>query len=166
MVLFKKKRREQEEPHFEIQITALIDTLIILVIFLLKTTSVEILQMEREAETNLPLVSEGNKRSINSKLRLSINKDGLFWNGEKVIVANNFELATTSETGWQNLSQKMKSSAAEVEEKAEKESKKFDGDFFLEADKETPYPLLSKALATAKKNGLKNIKFVGVRYHY
>ena len=166
MKIFKRKRKPQEDGHFDIQITALIDTLIILVIFLLKTTSVEILEMERESEINLPVVAEGNKKNINSNLKLSINQNGVFWNGEKVVGANGFKLIGAVEKDWLLLSSKMKASATKVEGIAKKESKKFDGDFFLEADKETPYPLLNRALTTAKKNGLKNIKFVGIRYHY
>jgi biopolymer transport protein ExbD len=163
----KFRKSEHEETNFELQITALIDTLVIILIFMLKTTAMESLEIEQQKDLNIPMVNDGVTENTGSKnARLSINGAGVYWNGAQIITTENFQaISQDSKVGgkaWTQLSAVIQEAAKTA---SEGQTEKFQGKLMLEADKNTPYPLLDQALKVARQHGYKDILFVGARYN-
>ena len=164
----RKKKNSLVDSNFDLQITALIDTLVILLIFMLKSTSMQSLEIETEADLVIPMVNDG-KSTASAESRLSINSDGLFWNGEQFIVTENFRSIRgdqkATSTQWKDFSIAVSTSANSEKEKYEAAGKKFVGKIYIEADRDTPYTLLDRALKVAHQHGYMDIRFVGARYN-
>lgn len=163
---FGKKFRKSrpEETNFELQITALIDTLVIILIFMLKTTAMESLEADQQKNLVVPMVNDGVSQSADREARLSISGDGLFWNGQQMIRTENFQPSgPEARQGGEQWS----AFTAVIEKTAEqqKAENRFAGKLLLEADRNTPYPLLDHALKLARQHGFKDIRFVGARYN-
>lgn len=145
------KRKKHLESNFELQITALVDTLVIILIFMLKSVSIESLEIDIGKNISLPSVTGGV--SVGKGGRLNIATDGVTWNDTKI-----FEGSGTNK-GWADLSNAIGETV-----KKEKTEKIFDGTLLLQADKNTPFPILQQALRAAKNHGYKDIRFVGMKY--
>lgn len=159
---FRKVRHE--ETNFELQITALIDTLVIILIFMLKTTAMESLEVEQQKNLVIPMVNDGISQSADKEARLSISGDGLFWNGQQMVHTENFQAVTPgAKAGGQEWSQF--STVIQQTAEQQKSENRFGGKLLLEADRNTPYPLLDQALKLARQQGFKDIRFVGARYN-
>lgn len=156
------KKSKHAEINFELQITALIDTLVIILIFLLKSISVDTLEMEQSKNLSIPSVNQGV--STGKGARLSIGTDGISWNSAKLIPLDNFKASDSASARggqhWGELAAAIASTA-----KQEKDADTFNGALFLEADKHTPFSLMNQALHLAKQQGYKDIRFVGARYN-
>jgi biopolymer transport protein ExbD len=156
------KKSRHQEINFELQITALIDTLVIILIFLLKSISTDTLELEQSKNLASPMVSQGVSSGKGAKL--SIATDAISWNSVKHISMVQFKSTdAASSIGGQNWG----ALAAAITETAnkEKEAKTFTGAIFVEADKNTPFQLLSATLKVAKQQGYKDIRFIGARYN-
>lgn len=155
-----------EETNFELQITALIDTLVIILIFMLKTTAMESLEIEQQKNLNIPMVNDGVNQA-GKEAKLSINAEGVYWNGNQIVTTENFHyVSKDAQIGgaeWTRLSNTIEE-AAKAAQGAEG-AEKFEGKLLLEADRNTPYPLLDQALKIARQHGYKDIRFVGARYN-
>src|SRR4051812_31053553 len=77
------KKQKPLESNFELQITALVDTLVIILIFLLKSVSTDSLEIEQAKNLAMPSVMNGMTAGKGS--RLSIATDGVSWNGTKYV---------------------------------------------------------------------------------
>lgn len=154
------KKREHLEGNFELQITALIDTLVIILIFLLKSIATDTLDMEQSKGIMVPMVMNG--MTAGSGSRLEISAEGVTWNGQKYLETAGFDVkkALNGDDGWKALNTAMAASAAQ-----EKTENKFDGKLLLQADKKTPFPTLQEVLRVAKSHGYKDIRFVGAKYN-
>ena len=162
----KFRKSEHEETNFELQITALIDTLVIILIFMLKTTAMESLEIEQQKNLVIPMVNDGVSTAATRDARLSISGEGVFWNGSQIVFTENFQTITkearTGGSQWNQLSAAIQEAAKTA---AGQGSEKFEGKLLLEADRNTPYPLLDQALKVARQHGYKDIRFVGARYN-
>lgn len=160
----KFRKSEHEETNFELQITALIDTLVIILIFMLKTTAMESLETDTQKDLRIPMVHDGQMDNATKHARLSINPSGLFWNGTQLVHTDQFQAtvpaAKLGGTQWTQLASVIAETAS-----AQKAENKFEGKLLLEADRDTPYPLLDQALKVARQHGFKDIRFVGARYN-
>lgn len=145
------KRRKHLEGNFELQITALVDTLVIILIFMLKSVSIESLEIDIGKNIILPSVTGGV--SVGKGGRLNLATDGVTWNDVKV-----FDGAGQGKD-WNALSNAIGETV-----KKEKAEKTFDGTLLLQADKNTPFTVLQQALRIAKGHGYKDIRFVGTKY--
>jgi biopolymer transport protein ExbD len=154
-----KKRRPMDSA-FELQITALIDTLVIILIFLLKSIATDTLDVEQSKGITMPMVNNGMTAGKGS--RLDISAEAVSWNGQKFLDTKGFDLKkpVNGEDGWNALHSAM---AATVQK--EQADKTFDGKLLLQADKHTPFPALQEILKAAKSHGYKDIRFVGAKYN-
>ncbi len=154
--LFKKSTHL--ESNFELQITALVDTLVIILIFLLKSMATDSLDMDQGKTLKIPSITGGI--STGEGNRLMISTEGIHWNNQKYVPLEHFSKAKTSTAEWKQFSSAIASSVKE-----EKEKNEFKGVLFLQADKEAPYSLVQEALGYAKTQGYKDIRFVGAKYN-
>ena len=156
--IFKKHR--PLESNFELQITALIDTLVIILIFLLKSIATDTLDVEQARNMHIPMVVNGMTAGKGS--RLDISTDAVSWNGQKYLELKAFDTKkpVNGEDGWKALNTAI---AATVSQ--ETADKTFDGKLLLQADKLTPFPALQEVLKAAKSHGYKDIRFVGAKYN-
>lgn len=148
------------ESNFELQITALIDTLVIILIFLLKSIATDTLDVEQAKAMRIPMVFNGMTTGKGS--RLDISAGGVSWNGQKYLELNEFDVKkpVNGEDGWKALHSAI--AATVTQEQADKT---FDGKLLLQADKGTPFPALQEILKAAKSHGYKDIRFVGAKYN-
>lgn len=154
------RRRGHMESNFELQITALIDTLVIILIFLLKSISVDTLEMDTAKKLATPMVNGGV--STGKGAYLSLSQEAISWNKVNIVAYDNFAAKDKENQiggkNWQELSAAIAQTA-----KDQKAAGEFDGKIFLQADKKTPYPILLQTLKLAKDNGYKDIRFVGAK---
>ncbi len=165
----KFRKTDHEQSNFELQITALIDTLVILLIFMLKTTALESLELNQTKDLYIPMVHDGISTS-SKEAHLSISKDGVFWNGDQFVFTEKFQPtennSRVTSTQWTQFSQAIAQSAKEKQEQEQAAAEEeFKGRLYLEADKNTPFPMLDRALKVARRHGFKDIRFVGARYN-
>jgi biopolymer transport protein ExbD len=155
---FKKSRHL--ESNFELQITALIDTLVIILIFLLKSIATDTLEVEQGKHMTLPMVFNGMTTGKGS--RLDITAEGVSWNGQLYLETQAFDVKkpVNGSDGWKALN-----TAIDATVKQEQSDKTFDGKLLLQADKKTPFPTLQEVLRVAKSHGYKDIRFVGAKYN-
>jgi len=146
------------ESNFELQITALVDTLVIILIFLLKSMATDSLELDSANNLKIPSLISGISTGTGN--RLSISADAISWNNNKFVNLERFVTNTNNKIEWQNLNAIIAEAV-----KAEKDSKTFTGKLFLQADKNAPYSLVQEALKTAKLHGYKDIRFVGAKYN-
>ncbi len=154
------KRRRPQESAFELQITALIDTLVIILIFMLKSVATDSLEIEQGKGITMPMVNNG--MSTGNGSRLDISAEAVSWNGQKYLDLNAFNVKkpVNGEDGWKALH-----AAIDATVKQEQADKTFDGKLLLQADKQTPFPALQELLRAAKSHGYKDIRFVGAKYN-
>ncbi len=151
------RKRKPLESNFELQITALIDTLVIILLFMLKSISMESLEVETGKGITMPTVQNG--MTAGNGARLYVATDGVSWNSQKLVNWDTYANAQKAPSQeWTSLSQAM---AEQV--KKEKEDKVFEGKLLLQADKDVPYPVLQQALRTARNQGYKDIRLVGAK---
>jgi len=154
------KKSKHLESNFELQITALIDTLVIILIFLLKSIATDTLDVQQSKGMTLPMVQNGISTGVGS--RLDITADGVSWNGQKYVTLKGFDVKRplNGDDGWKALHTAIAATAAR-----ETADKKFDGKLLLQADKGTPFPALQEVLRAAKSHGYKDIRFVAAKYN-
>lgn len=155
------KKSKPLESNFELQITALIDTLVIILIFLLKSIATDTLQVEEGKDIKIPSVVNGLTGAANPN-RLDISENSVSWNGQAYVEMKNFDLKKplNGSDGIKALNTALKTSAEQ-----EKASNSFDGKLLLQADKSTPFPVLQEVLKIAKSYGYKDIRFVGAKFN-
>lgn len=154
------KRRGHQESAFELQITALIDTLVIILIFLLKSIATDTLDLEQSKGITMPMVVNGMTTGAGN--RMDISAEAVSWNGTKFIEMQAFDIKKplNGADGWKGLETAIAASVAQ-----EKADQKFEGKLLLQADKKTPFPVLQEVLRVAKSHGYKDIRFVGAKYN-
>lgn len=154
------KRRKHAESNFELQITALVDTLVIILLFMLKSVASESLELEQEKGIAVPMVFNG--MSTGTGNRLDISSEVVSWNGEDLIQMKDFDVKNpvNGQEGWKALNSAI---AATVQK--EKAENKFDGKLMFQADKKTPFPAMQEVLRAAKAHGYRDIRFVGAKYN-
>jgi biopolymer transport protein ExbD len=154
------KRRKHLESNFELQITALVDTLVIILIFMLKSVATDSLELETSKGITVPMVVNGMTAGKGS--RLDISAEGVSWNGQKYLETQGFDVKKplNGQDGWKALETAIAATVAQ-----EKTDQTFDGKLMLQADKKTPFPALQEVLRVAKGHGYKDIRFVGAKYN-
>ena len=154
------KRKAHAESAFELQITALIDTLVIILIFLLKSIATDTLDIEQSKGITMPMVFNGMTAGAGN--RVDISAEAVSWNGQKFIEMKAFDIKKplNGADGWKGLETAMSASAEK-----DKEDKENGGKLLVQADKHTPFPVIQEVLKVAKSHGYKDIRFVGAKYN-
>lgn len=154
------RKHRHQDSNFELQITALIDTLVIILIFLLKSMATESLEVENSKGITVPMVNNGLTDAKGS--RLDVSAEGVSWNGQRYLETTGFDVKkpVNGADGWSALN-----AAISATVKQEQADKTFDGKLLLQADKHTPFPALQELLRAAKSHGYKDIRFVGAKYN-
>lgn len=152
------RKSKHHESNFELQITALIDTLVIILLFLLKSISSESLELEQSKGITMPMVQNGISTGVGS--RLDISAEGVSWNGQTYVQTKDFDVKkpVNGADGWKALDVAINATVNQ-----EKTENKFDGKLMLQADKKTPFPVLQEVLRVAKSHGYKDIRFVAAK---
>lgn len=155
------RRRKHQESNFELQITALVDTLVIILIFMLKSVATDSLELETSKGITVPMVVNGMTAGVKGG-RLDISAEGVSWNGQKYLETQGFDVKKplNGADGWKALDTAIAASVAQ-----EKADQTFEGKLLLQADKKTPFPVLQEVLRVAKGHGYKDIRFVGAKYN-
>jgi biopolymer transport protein ExbD len=154
------KKRKHLESNFELQITALVDTLVIILIFMLKSVATDSLELETSKGITVPMVVNGMTAGKGG--RLDISAEGVSWNGQKYLETEGFDVKKpiNGPDAWKALDTAIAASVAQ-----EKADENFEGKLLLQADKKTPFPVLQEVLRVAKSHGYKDIRFVGAKYN-
>lgn len=154
------KKHKPLESNFELQITALIDTLVIILIFLLKSIATDTLDVEQAKNMHIPMVMNGLTDGKGS--RLDITSEAVTWNGQKFLDLKGFDMKhpLNGEDGLKALNTAIAATVTQGQA-----DKSFDGKLFVQADKATPFPALQELLRIAKSHGYKDIRFVGAKYN-
>jgi biopolymer transport protein ExbD len=152
------RRRKHQESNFELQITALVDTLVIILIFMLKSAATDSLEIEQPKGMIMPSVLNGMSAATGN--RLDITSEGVAWNGQRLLqtAEYNVKKPINGEEGWKALGAAIAATVAD-----EKSQQKFEGKVFLQADKTTPFPVIQEVLKVAKSHGYKDIRFVAAK---
>ncbi len=155
----KSKRRLQEEGG--LTITSLMDMMTIILVFLLKSYSVEDIQVNPEGDLELPMSSSTKEPEVSVNVvvsRLSISVDGV-----KVIDVENSEVAEEYKRGpiisplYDTLQEKADDAKAVA---ARNPSQPFKGRLLLQCDKSTEFSLLREVMYTAGQAQFGEFKFV------
>lgn len=152
------KKSKPLESNFELQITALIDTLVIILIFLLKSIATDTLEIEQGKGIIMPSVINGMTAAKGS--RLEISPTAISWNGQSFVEMKDFDLHNPI-NGKEGIAALNAAISATAEN--EKKEKSFDGKLLLQADKNAPFPVLQEVLKIAKSYGYKDIRFIGAK---
>jgi biopolymer transport protein ExbD len=158
--MFKKVRHT--ETNFELQITALIDTLVIILIFLLKTISMESLEASAAKGLTAPTVSNGYTTGEGS--RLVISREIIQWNSKDCLKTTDVigKDLRAAQGEWSKLASAIKQSQKETKDETSKEKA---AKLFLQADRSIPFYVIQNAIHVARQYGFKDIQFIGAKYN-
>lgn len=161
--LFGKPKRAEQD--FYLQITSMIDTLVIILVFMLMTVGSGSVNLEMAGGIKLPWVNQG--ADLPQGVKLIAKVDGIYLDQEKILPMVNATLpnSLTSEDGRKivPLFQKLMQLAAESKKAAEKSKVKFEGKVLLQADKQIPLKTVKQILYTAARAGYNDFKFAVIR---
>lgn len=158
----KRKRGEQD---FYLQITSLIDTLVIILVFMLMTVGSGSVNLEMADKIKLPWSAQG--ADLTQGLKLIARMDGITLENEAVVPLTDGAPARAALAEDSRkiipLFQKMAEKARESQKQAQKSGVKFDGTVLLQADKALPIKTVKQILYTAARAGYNDFKFAVVR---
>jgi biopolymer transport protein ExbD len=146
-------RDRKPSIHADLNLTPMIDTLIVMLIFLVKSYSVTPSYLTPTQSIELSRTS--SKESAPDKPALIIGKDGILLNGQVLIAfKNGVPVRDFSKDAF----------IPELKEKLDKmktADPDFSGTLILQADKSIPFHVLRPILRTAGVSGFYDIKFAG-----
>ncbi|MEW6056237.1 MAG: biopolymer transporter ExbD [Bdellovibrionota bacterium] len=161
--MFGKRRRGDQD--FPLQITSLIDTLVIILVFMLMTVGSGSINLEPASNIILPWSSQGAELTQGVKLIAKTN--GIYIDQELIVPLQNAVTpgGTTSENGKKivHLFTKLATIARDSKSAAEKSGVKFEGKILFQADKSIPLKTVKQVLYTAARAGFNDFKFAVIR---
>lgn len=161
--IFGKKRRAEQD--FYLQITSMIDTLVIILVFMLMTVGSGSVNLEPAAGIALPWSTQGAE--LTQGLKLIAKADGITLEETPIVPLQNGTVAGSalSENNKKivPLFQKMQEKALESRKAAEKTGVKFEGKVLVQADKSIPLKTIKQVLYTAARAGYNDFKFAVVK---
>ena len=160
--LFKKARRGESD--FYLQITSMIGTIVIILVFMLMTVGSGSVNLEAASNITLPWSHQGAE--LPQGLKLVAKADGVYIDQEKVSpLQNGLPVGgTTAESGKKLVPffQKL-SLLANESKKAAGEKVKFEGKILFQADKNIPLKTIKQILYTSARAGYNDFKFAVIR---
>lgn len=158
-------RRKRGEQDFILNITSLIDTLVIILVFMLMTVGSGSVNLEMASGLTLPWSSNGAE--LPQGVKLIAKADGIYLDEEKIVMLSNATVpsAITAEAGRKivPLFQRLASLAADSQKQATKSGVKFEGKVLFQADKAVPLKTIKQVLYTAGRAGFNDFKFAVIR---
>lgn len=159
------KKLKRGEQDFYLQVTSLIDTLVIILVFMLMTIGSGSVNLEMASNIKLPWSTLGGE--LTQGLKVIVRLDGITVDEKGVVPMKNGEIAAsaTAESGHKivPLFQTLAAKAQESKKAAEKTGVKFEGKVLLQADKTIPLKTVKQVLYTAARAGYNDFKFAVVR---
>lgn len=160
MALFGKKIRRGQQD-FYLQITSLIDTLVIILVFMLMTVGTGSVNLEMASNIALPWAHAGAE--LPQGVKLVAKLDGIYIDQEKIVPMKDGVVPSdgVSEGGKKivGLFQRMAKLAAESKKAADESKVKFEGKVLMQADKEVPLKTVKQVLYSAARAGYNDFKF-------
>lgn len=150
------KKHNTDPGTVKLNLTSMMDMFTIILVFLLKTFSTEGMLINPSDNLTLPLSSV--EKSAEVALDLVISKEWVMVNHEPVEQVDNILLQR--ELIIQNLLNKLEIYAREAKLMEERYGKKFSGKVTIQGDKDIPYKLLVKVMATCGKAEYPNMRLV------
>lgn len=167
MAGFLKKSRRGEQ-NFELQITSLIDTLVIILVFMLMTVGTGSVNLEMASNITLPWATNG--ADLPQGLKLVAKVDGIYLDQELVAPLKDAKTPSNllSEGGRKivPLYQKLALMAQESKKQAaasKNGSVKFEGKVLFQADKKVPLKTVKQVMYSAARAGYNDFKFAVIR---
>jgi len=161
--MFGKKLRRGEQD-FYLQITSMIDTLVIILVFMLMTLGGSNIELDPASGITLPWSTQGSE--LTQGLKLVAKPDGVYIDQEKIAPLENgtANRAVMAEAGRKivPLFQKL-AVLAQQSKKAAGAKVKFEGKILFQADKNIPLKTIKQILYTSARAGYNDFKFAVVR---
>ena len=153
------KKHDTDPGQVRLNLTSMMDMFTIILVFLLKTYSTEGLLIQ--PSDNLTLPSSSIERSAEVGLDLVVSKESIAINHEEVEKVSS--ALNQDELIIQNLLEKLQLYAREAKRMEVQYGTKFSGKVTIQGDKEIPYRLLVKVMATCGKAEYPNMRLVVYR---
>jgi biopolymer transport protein ExbD len=159
-------RQRHDSSAYELQLTAMVDMMTIILIFLLNTYSTSSVQLTPADRLNLPASFSSNPPI--EALKLVVAKHGIYLDDEKIIdlnegALNPKDVDTKDQQFIRALFTALDKQAQKTKDIAAKnEDMKFDGKIIIQVDRAVSYKVLKKALYTAAIAGYNDAKFAAV----
>lgn len=154
------KRKKMEDPN--LSITSLMDMMTIILVFLLKSYSVEDIQVKPSADLKLPRSTA--KRAPEVAINVVVSKRTISVDGVKVIdvgdglqIADEYKRGTMITPLYDILAEKADEAKALA---ARSPGNPFKGRLLLQCDKDVPFSLLREVMYTAGQAQFGEFKFV------
>ena len=152
----RRKKHDTDPGKVRLNLTSMMDMFTIILVFLLKTYSTEGMLIHPSDLLTLP--SSTIEKSPEVALDLIVSKQSIVVNHEEVEKVSNI----INQEGLiiPNLLNKLKVYSREAKRMEELYGTKFSGKVTIQADKEIPYKLLVKIMATCGRADYPNMRFV------
>ena len=153
------KKHDTDLGSVRLNLTSMMDMFTIILVFLLKTYSTEGMLLQPSDHLTLP--SSSIEKSAEVALDLVVSKESISVNHEEVESMTN----ALNQEGLiiENLLTKLKVYAREAKRMEVQYGSKFSGKVTIQGDKETPYKLLVKVMATCGQAEYPNMRLVVYR---
>lgn len=150
------KKHDTNPGKVSLNLTSMMDMFTIILVFLLKTYSTEGMLIQPSEYLTLP--TSTIEKSPEVALDLVISKEWIMVNHEPVIKVS--EVIASEGLIIQSLKEKLEVYAREAKRMEELYGTKFSGKVTIQGDKEIPYQLLVKVMATCGKSDHPNMRLV------
>lgn len=150
------KKHDTNPGNVSLNLTSMMDMFTIILVFLLKTYSTEGMLIQPSEYLTLP--SSTVEQSPEVALDLVISKEWIMVNHEPVEKVNTVQ--SQSSLIIKNLQDKLHVYARESKRMEELYGTKFSGKVTIQGDRELPYSLLVKVMATCGKSDYPNMRLV------
>lgn len=161
--MFGKRQRGADD--FFLNITSLIDTLVIILVFMLMTVGSGSVNLEMASGLTLPWATQGS--DLPQGVKLVAKTDGIYLDQDLIAPMKNSTISQTliSENGRKivPLFQKLAELARDSKKAADKSGVKFEGKVLLQADKSVPLKTIKQILYTAGRAGFNDFRFAVIR---
>lgn len=159
-------KQRHDSSAYELQLTAMVDMMTIILIFLLSSYSTSSVQLTPADRLNLP-ASFSTGPAVEA-LKMVVAKHGIYVDDKKIVdltegVLNAKETDAKDPQFIRLLFEELNRQAQKTKSIAEKnEDMKFDGKVIVQVDREVNYKVLKKALYTAAIAGYNDAKFTAI----
>lgn len=155
-VLSRRKKRLRTAGHARLQLTSMMDMFTIILVFLIKTYSTQGQLINPSDDLTLP--SSTSEMSAEVALDVTVSSDWILVNGKSIEKTK--EIMKTDGYIIQSLSRELKRYADEAKEMKNLYGAEFSGKVTIQGDKNIPYSLLIKIMATCGQSKFPNLRLV------
>ncbi len=155
-----KAHRESDEP--SLNINSMMDMMVIILVFLLKSYGAEPIQVNQSDDLRLPFST--SEIAPEDMLIISITKKWVMVEDEQVIPINEGQIDASALQSAESaiipeLQQRIEETVQEQEEWARLAQRDFERVVTIIVDQEAPYRILTQVMITASAAGVQNFKF-------